>query len=251
MLETQFNSELVNIAGKSVIISGGTTGIGRATAVLLASRQARVLIFGREQTPLNDALNVIKSKGNEAIGLTADVSKKEDIEQVFETADQKLGGVDILINNAALGAGTIDEMHMADQEYIVRTNLLGYMYMTHEAIQRMKIKGEGQIIFIGSMSADVHEAGSSVYVATKSGILGLTQALRKEVYKMGIRVSIIEPGETGSDMNPLTVEEQRQRQANLEQLKAEDVADAVYYVLTRPKRSDIIELKIRPHMQPI
>lgn len=125
------------------------------------------------------------------------------------------------------------------------------MLAAHEAIQRMRAKGEGQIVFIGSMSSEVHEAGSSLYVATKSGVLGLTQALRKEVHEMGIRISLIEPGEVGTDMDPHTVEEQRQRQARLEELKAEDIADVVYYVLTRPKRSDIIELKIRPHMQAI
>jgi NADP-dependent 3-hydroxy acid dehydrogenase YdfG len=68
---------------------------------------------------------------------------------------------------------------------------------------------------------------------------------------MGIRISLIEPGEVGTDMDPHTVEEQRQRQARLEELKAEDIADVIYYILTRPKRSDIIELKIRPHMQAI
>lgn len=251
MLETQISPELISVAGKSVIVTGGTTGIGRATAILLATHQARVLIFGREQAPLSDAINAIETRGGEVVGLTADASKREDIERVFQMADQKLGGVDILINNAALGAGSIADMHMEEQEYVVRTNLLGYMFMAHEAIQRMKTRGGGQIIFVGSMSADVHEAGSSVYVATKSGILGLTQALRNEVYKMGIRISVIEPGEVGSDMDPHPVEEQRQRQARMEQLKAEDIADAVYYVLTRPKRSDIIELKIRPHMQPI
>lgn len=251
MLETQITPELTNIAGKSIVVTGGTTGIGKATAILLASHQARVLIFGREQAPLNDALAAIKSKGGEVIGLTADAAKREDIQRVFEIADQKFGGVDILINNAALGAGSIINTPPEEQDYIVRTNLLGYMLAAHEAIQRMRAKGEGQIVFIGSMSSEVHEAGSSLYVATKSGVSGLTQALRKEVHEMGIRISLIEPGEVGTDMDPHTVEEQRQRQARLEELKAEDIADVVYYVLTRPKRSDIIELKIRPHMQAI
>lgn len=249
MLETQVNSELTRVAEKSVIVTGGTTGIGRATAILLASHHARVLIFGREQAPLTDALNAIRSVGGEVVGLTADVSKIADIRQVFRVADQKFGGVDILINNAGLGGETIVDTSLEEQEYILRTNLLGYMFMAHEAIQRMKAKGDGQIIFIGSMSADLREAGSSVYVATKSGALGLTQALRKEVNKMGIRIAIIEPGEVGTDMDSNPVEAQRHRQTQMIQLKAEDVADAVYYILTRPKRIDVIELKLRPHLQ--
>jgi len=249
MSENQTNSELISIAGKSVIITGGTTGVGRATALLLASHQARLLIFGRTQAPLNDAVKAIQSKGGEVVGLTADVTKKEDVQRVFQMADQKFGGVDILINNAGLGGGSIVDTSLEEQEYLVRTNLIGYMLVAHEAIQRMKTKGEGQIIFIGSMSADVHEAGSSVYVATKSGVLGLAQTLRKEVNPMGIRVALIEPGALGSDMDPHPVEEQRRRQAQMVQLKAEDVADAIYYILTRPKRTDIIELKLRAHLQ--
>ncbi len=249
MLETQISPELMSIAGKSVIITGGTTGVGRATAILLASHKARLLIFGRTQAPLNDAIRAIQSRGGEVVGLTADVTKKEDVKRVFQMADQKFGGVDILINNAGLGGGSVVDTSLEEQEYLVRTNLLGYMLVAHEAIQRMKAKGEGQIIFIGSMSADVHETGSSAYVATKSGILGLTQSLRKEVNPMGIRVALIEPGELGSDMDPHPIKEQRRRQAQMVELKAEDVADAIYYILTRPKRTDIIELKLRAHLQ--
>ncbi|HLN46451.1 MAG TPA: SDR family oxidoreductase [Candidatus Sulfotelmatobacter sp.] len=242
-------NEQISLQNKTILITGGTTGIGRATAIYLASFGPKMLIFGRGEKELNDALKDIKAAGGNVIGLTADASKKEDVERVFSKVDSELGDLDILINNAALGAEAIAEMSYDDQEYIVKTNLLGYMTIAHEALKRMKNKQAGQILIVGSMSADVREKGSSVYVATKAGIQGFTEALRKEVNESGIRVSLIEPGEVGSDMNKLTPEQQRQKQQELKQLKAEDIANCIHYVLTRPKRVDIIEVKIRPHLQ--
>jgi NADP-dependent 3-hydroxy acid dehydrogenase YdfG len=242
------SEELLHLDGKKIVITGGTTGIGRATAILLASKGAKILIFGRGKSELNDAMRDISKVGNVA-GLTGDTSRKEDVHRVFEVVDRELGGLDVLIDNAALGAETVEDMSIDNQEYIVKTNLLGYMSMAHEAIKRMKPKGQGHIVVIGSMSAIVREAGSSVYVATKSGIEGFTEALRKEVNTLGIKVTLIEPGEVGTDMNALPPEEQRKKQSELKQLKAEDIADCVYYVLTRPKRVDVVEIRVRPHLQ--
>jgi NADP-dependent 3-hydroxy acid dehydrogenase YdfG len=160
-----------------------------------------------------------------------------------------LGGIDILISDAGLGAETIGDMTYEQQDYVVHTNMLGYMIAAHEAIKRMKPKGEGHIVFVGSISAETREPGSSVYVATKSGIQGFAEALRQEINPLGIRVSLVEPGEVGTNMNELSPQQQRQKQDKLKQLKAEDIADCIVYVLTRCKRVDVIEIKVRPHQQ--
>jgi NADP-dependent 3-hydroxy acid dehydrogenase YdfG len=135
-----------------------------------------------------------------------------------------------------------------DWEYTVKTNLLGYMACTHEATLRMEGKN-GHIVNIGSMSADGREAGSSVYVATKAGVQGFTEALRKELNPKGIKVSLIEPGSVGTDMPSETEEEQREKEENGEMLKAEDVAACVLYTLCQPQRCDIVLVQIRPHKQ--
>jgi NADP-dependent 3-hydroxy acid dehydrogenase YdfG len=245
--------EVEEVAGKAVVITGGTTGIGRATALLLASRGARVLIFGRHQPELNDAMEDLRSTGGEVHGITADTSSVDDIKRVFEEADRALGGVDILINSAALAAEGAMDGDYIDWQYVVSTNLLGYIGCVQEGVKRMRTRGGGHIVNIGSMSADVREPGSSVYVATKSGIQGFSEALRKEINKEGIKVTLIEPGLVGTDMTEekTPVEEQPREQEALKMLKAEDIAACVHYCLTQPKRCDVVAVQIRPHLQEI
>src|SRR5215212_3580272 len=104
-----FDYQLEPVANKSILITGGTTGIGRATAILLASQGARVMIFGRHEQELNDAMKDIREAGGEVLGLTADTANPEDIKRVFQEVDDQLGELDILINNAALGYNSIME----------------------------------------------------------------------------------------------------------------------------------------------
>jgi NADP-dependent 3-hydroxy acid dehydrogenase YdfG len=238
---------------KTVLISGGTTGIGRATAIMLAAAGAKVMLFGRHQAELDETLKEIKSRFPEADchGMIADVSSKDDIDKIFQTVDQRFGYLDILINNAALAYQSIMEGSYDDWQYVVQTNFIGYMALSHEALSRMEQKGAGHIINVGSMSADVREKNSSVYVATKSGIQGFSEALRKEVNPKGIKVTLIEPGAAGTDMQDPTPETQDGLIDALEMLKAEDIAIAIIYALSQPKRADVVNIKIKPLLQNI
>jgi NADP-dependent 3-hydroxy acid dehydrogenase YdfG len=246
-----FDYEPVSLNNKNILITGGTTGIGRSTAILLAAQGAQVMIFGRHEKELDDAMRDIKDTGGSVSGTVADTSNPKDIKRVFQEVDKQLGNLDVLINTAALGYKSVMEGEYEDWSYIVNTNLLGYMAMAHEAIERMKSKKQGHIINVGSMSADVREKDSSVYVATKAGIQGFSEALRKEVNPLGIKVSLIEPGAVGTDMQPQSPEEQRKLEEKLEMLKAEDIATCILYTLTQPKRCDVVMVQIRPHLQSI
>jgi len=240
-----------NINQKRIVVTGGTTGIGKAIADLLVSLGGRVFIFGRDENDFNNAVEDIKgkSKTGEIFGVAADITKKEDIQLIWEKVDNVLGGIDILINNAALPARGIIEGEYDDWKYILETNVLGYIAFAKEAVNRMKEQKEGHIINIGSMSAEVKEKTGVIYVSTKTAIRGFSTALRKEINPLGIKVSHVEPGAVTSDMQPDPKELQQEKIEKMEMLEAEDIAMSVLFCLSQPKRCDIVSMQIRPHLQ--
>lgn len=247
--EKRVHTAMPSLAGKRVVITGGTTGIGRAIANLLGSEGASLCICGRHPAELEDALRSIRESGGTVTGQLADVARPEDLARFFEQAADSLGGLDILIANAGLASGGIDEEGEKSWRYVVETNVLGYIGAVKEGLALLKKAGAGHIVLIGSLSADVRGAGSSVYVATKAAVQGFAEALRKEVNPLGIRVSLVEPGSVGTDMQDEPPGQQRDLIRKHEMLRAEDIAVAVHYVLTQPARCDVVELKIRPHLQ--
>jgi NADP-dependent 3-hydroxy acid dehydrogenase YdfG len=235
------------IAGKRILLTGGTTGIGRAILLSLAQQRAKILTFGRNEEPLAQALELAGLSDDS--GLMADASRREDVDRVFAALDARLNGIDVLIANAALGAQPLHEMAEDDWRYVVETNLVGYMACVRAAIKRMQAQGGGQIVLISSISPEIKAPGESVYAATKAGINAFALTLRKEVGEHDIRVTVIEPGSVGSDMQECSAEEQRQAIARSEMLFAEEIAEAVVFVLTRSARCDIAMLRIEPLRQ--
>jgi len=240
-----------NINQKRIVVTGGTTGIGKAIADLLVSLGGRVLIFGRDEHDFYQAMDDIKAKSSkgEIFGATADITKKEDIQRIWQQVDSVLGGIDILINNAALPAGGLIEGEYDDWKYILETNILGYVAFAKEAVNRMKEQKSGHIVNIGSMSAEVKEKTGVIYVATKTAIRGFSTSLRKEINPLGIKVSHVEPGAVMSDMQPDPKEEQKEKIKKMEMLEAEDIAMSVLFCLSQPKRCDIVSMQVRPHLQ--
>ncbi|MFP5439006.1 MAG: SDR family oxidoreductase [Bacteroidia bacterium] len=247
---TNHNFLTKHIEGKSILITGGTTGIGRAAAILLSSQGADIIVAGLDEGHLKDALVDINKVATGAVyGIIADISTGEGVQLLFEKVDSVFITLDILINNAALPFESITEGSYSDWKRIVDTNLLGYIACAGEAVRRMKEKGNGHIINVGSMSADVREETGSVYVATKSGIQGFSESLRKQVNPMGIRVGLLEPGATDTDMQPDSTQQKKQQVEREEMLTADDIAGILLYMLCQPRRCDIVELKVKPRLQ--
>jgi NADP-dependent 3-hydroxy acid dehydrogenase YdfG len=241
------NFQATDITGSNILITGGTTGIGRAIALLLLQQGANVIITGQNQSHMDEALQDFTQTETKAVsGIISDLATKDGILQLFEEVDSRFNKLDVLINNAGLAHGSVMEGTYDDWQRVINTNLLSYIACTHYAIDRMQVNKSGHIINVGSMSAEALHKGTSVYVATKSGIRGFSASLRKEANELGIRVSLIEPGSVGSDMQEKSTEEQQEKIEKLEMLKAEDIAASVLYILTQPQRCDVVELKIRP-----
>jgi NAD(P)-dependent dehydrogenase (short-subunit alcohol dehydrogenase family) len=239
------------VRGRTVIVTGGSTGIGRATVLMLATMGAHVLTNARSEEHLGEARVDFSTAATPVRTVVAELSEEEGILGLFKAADDAFGGsLDVLICNAALPAQSAVDSGYDEIDYVVRTNLLGYLGCTREAVPRMGRNSRGRIVLVGSMSADVREPDASVYVATKSGIQGFAESLRKEVGPLGIGVSLVQPGAVGTDMQPDPQTHGRQA-AEEKMLLAEDVARAVIFCLTQPSRADVVRLDIRPHAQEI
>jgi NADP-dependent 3-hydroxy acid dehydrogenase YdfG len=238
-----------SLDGKKALITGGTTGIGRAIAVLLASYGAEVFICGRDPRHLEDALQQINQVGKGA-GIALDLADPDNVKRFFDAGISALGGIDVAVINAAISAGGLAELSEADLLYAVAVDFTAYLLSAHAATRALT--DHGDIVFIGSMSAHNLSADTSVYAGIKHGIQGFAEALRKELAPKNIRVALVEPGKTGADMQyeDYSAEEQARMIEKEEMLRAEDIAVGVHYILTQPNRAIVQQLTIAPRQQP-
>lgn len=245
---TDAHTAQTSLKGKRVAITGGTTGIGRAIAVLLASEGAKVFICGRNPDYLDDALARIREVG-EGDGITTELSDPENVLDFFAQASAYLGGMDCAVINAAVAAGGLTQMSESELRYAIAVDFTAYLLSAHAAVDALQ--GHGDIILIGSMSAHVLGPSSTVYAGIKAGIAAFSEALRRELGPKGIKVGLIEPGKTGSNMQlpDITPEQQRQMIREETSLRAEDIAVGVHYMLTQPRRTVIQQLVISPRAQ--
>lgn len=237
-----------DLAGRKAIVTGGTTGIGRAIAVLLASYGVKVFVCGRTPDHLDDALERIREVGT-GDGINVDLARAEDVERFFQAADDYLGGLDIAVINAAVPAEAAAETSEADTRYQVETDLTAYIITAQKAAARMEAGSD--IVLIGSMSAVSQKGGSSIYVAAKAGIEGFSTAFRQEMAEKDIKVGLIEPGFTGADFQypDFPPEKQREHINKGEMLRAEDIAVATHYMLTQPRRTAVSLMRVETRLQ--
>jgi len=237
-----------DIQGRRAIITGGTTGIGRAIAVLLASYGVKVFICGRTPEHLDDALARIREVGA-GEGVNVDLSKAADVARFFEAANKYLGGIDIAIINAAVPAEALNDTSEQDTRYQIETDLVSYVITTQEAAKRMKAGSD--IVLIGSMSAVSRKGGNSIYVAAKSGIQGFATALRQELAEQDIKVGLVEPGFTGADFQypDFPPEKQRELIHQDKMLRAEDIAAATYFMIAQPRRTAVSLMRVETRLE--
>lgn len=236
------------LQGRKAVITGGTTGIGRAIGVLLASEGVEIFTCGRDERHLADGLERINEVGKGS-GIALDLAENGGVDRFFAEAEKALGRYDIAVVNAAIPADGLSEMSERDVRYAVATDFTAYVASAWKAANHMKARGD--IVFVGSMSAHVLGPHSTVYAGIKKGIAGFGEALAKELGPKGIKVGFVEPGTTGADFQlpDIPVEKQREMIEAEKMLRAEDIAVAVHFMLTQPHRAVVQQLTMVPRIR--
>ena len=193
---------MIDLTGKSVLVTGGARGIGRACCLMLARAGASVAVNYRVETPsANLLVEEIEAAGGEAFSLAADVSKREEAEMLVDETVARFGSIDILVNNAGIWkSAPIDEMSDGEWDEMIGINLTGTFHCIRAAVPPMKEVRSGRIINISSTAGQRGEAFSSHYAATKGAMISLTKSIAVELAPYGILANCVAPGWTVTDM---------------------------------------------------
>jgi len=234
-----------NLQGKIALVTGAGRGIGKAVALSLAQSGCRVILAARTRAQLEEVHREIRDRGGEALVVVADLTRDEDIQQLVESS-RSWGAVDILINNAGWGKrAPVVKGNIDDWDRTFRVNLRAPMILAKQLLPKMIAKGEGAVINIGSVSGKTGEANGAAYSASKFGLIGFTQSLYEEVREHGIKVAVILPGYVDTPLIPPNRQLDRSKM-----IQADDIAQAVHYVLTSPATCCPVEITVRPQRTP-
>ena len=185
----------MSVAGNTAIVTGAGTGIGRATAQLLAARGARVVAAGLQPERLRETVDAITVAGGEAVAVDANVSDPDAIEAIAARAAEAFGGTDILVNNAAVyPLGPWHEMDVAEWDAVFATNIRGYFLMARAVRPQMIARGGGAVVNVASVTFFTGNALLLAYIASKGAVIGFTRALARESGPEGIRANAVAPG---------------------------------------------------------
>ncbi len=248
------------LEGSVALVTGASSGIGAATARSLAAAGAAVSLAARRADRLAELAREIESAGGKVLVHETDVTDQEQATEAVEATVRELGGLDILVNNAGVMLlGQIENAPIEEWERMVHVNLLGLMYTAHAALPHLlEAASSGRrkvadMINISSVAGRVARSGSGVYNLTKFGVGAFSESLRQEVTRRHVRVALVEPGavdtELTTHLRPEIREQSKKRFENMEILEAGDIAEAITYIVTRPRRMAVNEMLIRPTEQ--
>ena len=230
------------LTGKTALVTGAGRGIGRAIAIALGKAGCAVVVTARTLPEIVAVQEEILAANGQAAAIQADLTRDDDLHSLV----QRCGPVDFLINNAGWGKrAPVVRARVDEWDQTFRLNLRAPMILAKELLPAMIKKGEGAVINIGSVSGKSGEANGAAYSASKFGLIGFTQSLYEEVREQGIKVSVILPGFVDTPMIPPVKHLDRGKM-----IQADDVAQAVLFVLNAPATACPVEMTIRPQRTP-
>lgn len=242
-----------NIRGKVVAITGASSGIGEATALLLAAKGAKVVLGARRKDRLETLVRKITATGGQALYRVTDITQRNDLLQFVDLACGEYGRLDVLVNNAGIShLSRIDEVQVADWEEMIDVNLKGTLYGIAAALPVFKKQGSGHIINIISTSGIKIVPMQGVYAGTKNAVRTISEALRQESEGQ-YRVTGISPGVVRTEFvdhlkNSKLKEEIKEKMEHMA-IAPDDIAGAVAYAMSQPDNVDIGDIVIRPSSQ--
>ena len=239
---------------KIALVTGATSGIGKATAQILAKNNYKIILCGRREDRLLELKNEL-SAFTEVHTLSFDVRDKKAVFDSINSLPEGFSKIDVLINNAgnAHGLDAIQNGDLDDWDAMIDINLKGLLYVSKAIIPKMIEQKSGHIINIGSIAGKEVYANGNVYCASKHAVDALNQAMRIDLNPYGIRVGGIHPGAVETEFSEVRFKGDLERAANVykgfEPLRAEDIADIIYFVISRPYHVNIADLMVLPTAQ--
>jgi NADP-dependent 3-hydroxy acid dehydrogenase YdfG len=244
--------------GTVALVTGASSGIGAATASALAARGAAVALVARRKDRLDELAAEIRDRGSTALVLECDITDERQATGAVERTVTELGRLDTLVNNAGVMLlGPIVGAPLAEWQQMVELNVLGLLYCTHAALPHLLHAAESEprrvadLVNISSVAGRAARAFNGVYSLTKHGVGAFSESLRQEVTRRYVRVSLVEPGATATELaghnRPEVLESIRSQFG--QRMEAEDIADAVSYIVARPRHVAVNEMLIRPTEQ--
>ncbi len=237
------------LSGKTAVVTGGTRGIGYAIAESLANFGAEVLICGRTETSVNEAVERLRSEtGSKLIeGRAADVSIWDEVFELFQFADRKWHKLDVLVNNAGMGIfAPVAELTPDAWHKVIDLNLSGLYYCCHAALPLLRAAGDSYVFNMSSLAGRNPFAGGAAYNASKFGVNGFTEALMLDHRNDGLRVTSIMPGSVATDFGNVP----GQGGNDDWKIQPRDIADVVIALLRLPPRSLVSRVEMRPSRPP-
>lgn len=243
-----------NIEGKVIVITGASSGLGEAAARHLSALGATVVLGARRTERIEALARELASRGAKALALATDVTNRQDVQRLVDTAMQHFGRVDVMLNNAGIMPQSLLESLRVDEwDRMIDVNIKGVLYGIAAVLPHMKQRKSGHIINVSSVAGHKVSPGSTVYAATKHAVRALSEGLRQEVKAYDIRTTVISPGAVATELpdtvnDPEVAARIRKLYADVA-ISADSFAHAVAYAIAQPAEVDINEILYRPTRQ--